>query len=1690
MKSFLPSFLRGRRRGMALVIVISALALISVLVVAIFSVTRTEYKATRSFVSARSAKQLGDISVAVVQAQIQQSHNPPAPPAEGERKVHATQPGMVRVYNVVGTFQKALKLYSSSEMVVPGPSEADIFTSAPVPADWHTQKARYVDLNEPAIRPSRTPGGYALYFPIIDPRAATNITSGGTTSPAIEGFSYSKKGEAVGSGGGTSFSQVVTPSDAGGNVNELRLPMPVEWLYVLQDGTLGTLTAENTFVSADGATAPSVSNPIVGRVAFWTDDESSKVNINTAAEPTFFASPYFYHQRDYKWANNPPSTGEYQRYPGHPATVALSTIFAPGVNLDPYSRGANGKTENIVTIKEAIYDLAPKIKGGGSQSGTLAFGQDDFSSSVDLGFNNFITISRDDNPITPERERLYASVDELIFKEGNYDSKTGRPSARFTVSGQALQAYDQSTIERSRFFLTAHSRAPEFTNYGTPRITMWPIADESRGQERRTSFDNMIALCSNIRPPSTAGETVSNADHTYYFRRAQAHHSTHDVTGSSSLGQSTTLTRNSSLLNYLYQQINGMKFPATSSSGTPSSTFANKYGAQNAAQMTIQFFDYIRSTNLYDGVLARQNNGVSGMNVNLTGGYTAFYNLRDAETNAFYTYTNQRATPGARGQLNIATIGGQGTGSDLASDNSRVYPGHGQVTPARWAGPSGVTPGAANGFQGFGRNITLSEIGFQAICTADGKNDTYAVNCNGVFSGGGSAPKATTSTVNVPPTGAAQDVLTPAYPVGSSRLGFRRWYSNFPPLTNYQGGILYGCKPTPGDKLHPANHPGYDPANWNMTLEPNKALTTSEKRIQVMLMLEMFCPMAGWTKLHPEWAISLNAEFIRNIKVNNVALFPTTKDVYIKSNENVYEDTDVYSLGGHAGPTAIAGGRSVPGWGLMGDDTDPYAQNAARSNSPTRYLPDAQNHEGLNNYGLVSQFVTVNRDAPLSFSFGSGNLVIKIYDSHKKVGQAGAEIQTINLNVAGFDAPVPALVYSGERRFGNGAAGALNAGEINACEWQDSAGRIRRRRALPAPHWWCFNRMGCLGRMTGQVNPSFNGSNNLYIQTPANDTTFDGANDQILHGRLDTNANLYSTSTSAAGGDGFSVIPPEVTTGCVDENNKSWTGSDVIRTFVPAVGDYRLIAAREVVPASMWKMHPTWEKVKSTMEPKFQPRRIHSFTTHWATTEPGAVFPSAAITTNPQFSQSVMQTQKLLSKVTYANSAGTEKAERYPDLPPGSDDWANAANSFGDFDNGIANSRDGAYVNKPDEGNFYMARFNRWSTSKLYRSGYFYDPWNNSDDWRTGIYMTPNRMISSPVMFGSLPTGVWDGGNVPTSARAASASLSGEGRPWQTLLFRPYVSANSTSGKANHPGNYNPRDHNLLDLFTMPIVEPYAISEPLSTAGKVNLNYQIMPFTNIRRATALHALLKGEFMTAIPNGDVVDAKTFKTQSESAWKSGQQADTFYSDMDNRYWHRRINVNATLGQFDQKFKMAATGSGNSGSFNGLFRSASQICEMHMIPLIEATSQGEGGVSGVNSLKPGEKDIPMSVDPSSPSSVASAMTAFWQAHSPTGDNTRERIYSNIYPRVTTRTNTFRVHLRAQVIRKARSTLPNTFDADKDAVVSEFRGSTLIERFIDPNNPADPIPDYGQVSSPLTQRSLDSFFRFRTLESKRFSP
>ena len=78
----------------------------------------------------------------------------------------------------------------------------------------------------------------------------------------------------------------------------LSVSMPVKWIYVRQDGSL--------ILDPSAAPTYDAGNPIVGRFAFWTDDLSARINLNTATAAS---------------ATNPPTAS----WPGHQNLTALLT---------------------------------------------------------------------------------------------------------------------------------------------------------------------------------------------------------------------------------------------------------------------------------------------------------------------------------------------------------------------------------------------------------------------------------------------------------------------------------------------------------------------------------------------------------------------------------------------------------------------------------------------------------------------------------------------------------------------------------------------------------------------------------------------------------------------------------------------------------------------------------------------------------------------------------------------------------------------------------------------------------------------------------------------------------------------------------------------------------------------------------------------------------------------------------------------------------------------------------------------------------------------------------------------------------------------------------------------------------------------------------------------------------------------
>ena len=237
----------------------------------------------------------------------------------------------------------------------------------------------------------------------MDPSAA--VTVGNTGRPLVDGFSIDN-----------STGPLTDPK------NTNTAAMPVQWLYVLKDGTIAAPTAgtgtSSVTVSGAGTLLPDGStNDIVGRIAFWTDDETCKLNINTAAEGSYWDRPTFCTSVDTAFSQYQPNAREYTRYPGHPASTCLSPVLwsffsspqfpHPSATTQPwptgpanYDTGAGNANPALPsyasnTFLPTVMTISPRNIWGGSQAGTVY-------TLVQGG--NTVSISGVDN------DRLYAGI--------------------------------------------------------------------------------------------------------------------------------------------------------------------------------------------------------------------------------------------------------------------------------------------------------------------------------------------------------------------------------------------------------------------------------------------------------------------------------------------------------------------------------------------------------------------------------------------------------------------------------------------------------------------------------------------------------------------------------------------------------------------------------------------------------------------------------------------------------------------------------------------------------------------------------------------------------------------------------------------------------------------------------------------------------------------------------------------------------------------------------------------------------------------------------------------------------------------------------------------------------------------------------------------------------------------------------
>ena len=484
------------RRGMALVIVLACLVLVSILVVSFLSSVTTELKSSKTHAEGSNVKLLAESAVNLAISQIKAG-------TAGRDSANgilawASQPGMIRTYNASGQPVAYYKLYSSGTMTGTGG-----FADDAVPASWDTSKGLFTDLNEPLL------GRY----PILNPAAVGKV----------EGFAIDATNAAVAGKSNTA-------------------PMPVRWLYILKDGKLAVPSSGSAGKAdlTDPTVKPTATHHIVGRFAFWADDESCKVNINTASEGSFWDTPkVFSTYEKMNLADKQPANHEYQRYPGHPATPSLSTVFGG------FSTTLNVTSGTDYAKMLPYYTLTPRVASGGSQGATVS------------------TLTA--TPVATDSDRLYATIDELEFRP----TRVSLPDSSIPI--------DPDMLEQTKFFLTANSRAPDVNLFNKPRVCIWPV-DARDDTNHRTIFDRLIAFC----------ETIGGK--AYYFQRQNADSPTEDLPTSAA---ATGVGRNRALIDYL------KKLTSTAIPGF-GGNFATKYGTDERDQILTEIFDYIRSTNLID----------------------------------------------------------------------------------------------------------------------------------------------------------------------------------------------------------------------------------------------------------------------------------------------------------------------------------------------------------------------------------------------------------------------------------------------------------------------------------------------------------------------------------------------------------------------------------------------------------------------------------------------------------------------------------------------------------------------------------------------------------------------------------------------------------------------------------------------------------------------------------------------------------------------------------------------------------------------------------------------------------------------------------------------------------------------------------------------------------------------------------
>jgi uncharacterized protein (TIGR02600 family) len=1505
-------------RGMALLIVMTMLVLISIIVVGILVSARQQASSTKSYSAGSEAKMLADVAVNLVTAQIVEATKDTEDPETDEPMTWISQPGLIRTYTP-GKQKKAYKLFSSNEMIADGTYDpgAAATLEAETTSDgqpWYARPEEFVDLNEPVEIHTKT--GVRRVFPIVDPF----VGEGDEGDGLVQGFSYNAE-------------DVVNP-DGQGPSNPL--PMPVRWLYVTKDGKLVPATDP---LKAEAK----------ARIAFWTDDDTSKVNINTAAGGVFFDTPFANVKEEHQLGRTQPIAQEYQRWPGHPSTTSLSPVIK--------------QLRDITDLRERsklASLLTPRIGWGGSEGG-----------------EKYAWIHR--NLGTTDLDRLYASVDEYSFGQG----LAGGQRTENEVGGVSL-ADEDSGIDRVGFFLTAHSRAPEVNLFGRPRISLWPFNEEmvndtvenaTPAQEGvvapLTPEDKLIRFNSELGGTDGRGNLDYTQRKRFYFQRKSAWDPEADW----------SIKENRAVFRYL-QELTKLTPPSSNVArgGNNGQTLETKYGTANRDQILTEMWDYIRSN---INTLNQAYQPVGFLHYSFPQGHTSD-NSGWNDVGPLFTQDGQNRSIGRTAVLSDIIFQFYNVGEEVEN-----------VDQFRNNDPSVAVPdGVADYVIRKVRMVVLLNF-HMPTAHLYGSVPRFQVRIRSK-----DHPfNFITSDALAGDHGYAGVVLNPSVPAETpikvrNQTGNKDW--DF---------TLYDYVNTPGDGNpgigFPAVNTAVVPPPGQEDPEGTTFRETNFIASQAVMTGEEFTTGGGNLAVqYPMMALKKN-NALQSIKATN-NFWPDHSGLHVmkvlsnRKESSSLQSEDNQQRGLFESPS------------MREDIYYPFVSDIIEFRLPQAHIPEG------------SLPPTVAETPPMARNGNNQDFFEVLF--------TGAQLEI--------------TIYPGLK---DGAT------TFNTTSWQNqlSDNYIWRTRLnvssaiIPLPRLASDVPLGTENWRT----PHMSGTPYSYK---------DLAN-YYIRGRFTEPDKVMLVPQKHEGGseDGESTHQMDVFRGY------SLTGGD------PLYGDLRLAGARRDIPESWWESHPLYHTRGvfhgTSYIPKFMKKATGVAIGEQYKLRVRDDDPYYSWTSNPDDNNftdpaNVLRTAARLHSDLNGTSPYTVRRYKWNinfrrSAAHSTDGTIRSGSRFGDWTMGYGNTSIGSLILGPDTGAVSLSTnindFSTWNSGA--NSPYFAigigregdsDVSTNNQNYHvnmTGYLHSPFKQVPSPVLFGTIPS------------RPLSKGTGSTGDPgsWETLLFSP----NPAGGASTHRGwNQAPRDHYWLDMFYMPVVEPYAITDNFSTAGKINLNYQIAPFNYISRKTGLYALLDGMAKSGtlddkLPRGTSIVAlpKTVAEGANSPYGTNvfraqdfkMSAAPTLSEADS--FRRYVNINETLKQFDARFQQ-----------NDPFVSATEITEMFLVP--------EGRTAA---------DTP----------------AFWDTMIMTGDDKREMPYNHLYPRVTTRSNTFTVHYRVQTIS------PRPLGQDS-IVTGEYRGSTTIERYLDPNLQQYGVPIDDGVDPLDYFPPLSGHYKIRKVEQKHFSP